>query len=169
MQIDAHRDLRESYEESPYSHACAMRRLVERGAALIAIGIRSGAREEVAYANQHKRIRTFTAFDLVENPETESALVRLLGTLSGDVYLTIDVDGLEVHHCFGTGTPEPGGLSWWQTMRYLRTLLAGCGSTLRLVGADVVETVPVPGSQVNEYTAARLLAKIICFHGPAAL
>ena len=164
IQFDAHADLRDTYEDSPCSHACAMRRLVERSARLIAIGIRSVEREEARFAKGHDLIKTFPARELSGDllpGETarESELLETLRTLRGHVYLTIDIDALEVHLCPATGTPQPGGLRWWQTLRYLHALLVE-NRECRLIGFDLVETVPQAGTRVNEFTAAMLLAKV---------
>jgi agmatinase len=163
VQFDAHADLRPIYDGSPYNHACAMRRLVDRGARLIAVGIRSFERDEHQFGRECNRVRTFTARDLATVPEVEAELLKELGDLTGRVYLTVDIDALEVCLCPGTGTPQPGGLSWWTTLRYLRRLLNENGQ-IELIGCDVVETVPQRGTQVNETVAAGLLAKILAYH-----
>ncbi len=143
-----------------------MRRLVEGGAELIAIGIRSVAREEAVYGRASGRVHTYGAQPLAEDPVVEARLLDHLGALTGDLYLTIDIDGLEVHLCPATGTPQPGGLGWWQALRYLRRLLRD-NPRIQLIGCDLVETVPAPSSQVNEMVAARLLAKVIAYHAAA--
>ncbi|NLE39358.1 MAG: agmatinase, partial [Pirellulaceae bacterium] len=89
-------------------------------------------------------------------------LMAELGNLDGPLYLTVDIDALEVSLCPGTGTPQPGGLGWWPTLKYLRRLLRE-NRRIELVGCDVVETVPQPGTQVNETVAAALLAKIVAY------
>ncbi len=162
VHFDAHADLRSEYEGWRQSHACAMRPLVELGVKLLSIGVRSAERDEFAYGEETGRVETFFAQGLAANSQQEKKLLSALENLSGDVYLTIDLDALEVHLCPGTGTPQPGGLGWWQLLRYLRTLLhenRGC----RIVGCDLVETVPMLGTQVNEFVAARLLAKVIAY------
>ncbi|MFA6110838.1 MAG: agmatinase [Candidatus Latescibacterota bacterium] len=162
VQLDAHADLRDEYDGTPHSHACAMRRLVERGAGLIAIGIRSADRAEVEYGRSSPRVRTFTAQALASDPTVEPELLATLSSLTGRVYLTVDIDAFETGLCPGTGTPQPGGLGWWPALRYLRALL--CPSTrAMLLGCDLVETVPQPHTQVNEFVAARLLTKIIAY------
>jgi agmatinase len=170
VQFDAHADLRSEYQGSPYSHACAMRHLVDRGANLIAIGIRSAEGNEAAYGLATGRVQTFHAWELSQeygSGETslgrEDELLERLTSLDGDFYLTFDVDGFEPGLCPGTGTPVPGGLGWWQAMKYLRALLLE-NRAASLIGCDIVETVPQPHTQVNEYTAARLAAKMIGYH-----
>jgi len=163
VQFDAHADLRDAYDGSPCNHACAMRRLVERGARLVAIGIRSADRDESAFADASNLVQTFTARGLETDRRCQSVLLDLLGSLTGPVYLTIDVDALEVSLCPGTGTPQPGGLGWWQTLALLRRLVYD-NRCIELIGCDVVETVPQPGTLVNETVAAALVAKIVAYH-----
>ena len=168
VQLDAHADLRDSYSGTEHSHACVMRRLLDRGARVVAIGLRSVSREEVEYGRSTGRWEPWFACHLSKAGEARDRLLKLLAGLEGDIYLSIDVDSLEVNLCPSTGTPEPGGLRWWQAMEYLRVLLAP--SPLRtLTGFDVVETVPSQGGTVNEFTAARLLCKTLAYlHSPAA-
>ena len=109
VHFDAHADLRDSYDGTPHSHACAMRRLLDRGASVVTIGCRSAEREEYAHGLASGRVRTFMARTLAQDPGEEQRLFEYLDAISGRVYLTIDVDVLEVHLCSGTGTPEPGG------------------------------------------------------------
>jgi agmatinase len=162
VQFDAHADLRENYEGTSYSHACAMRRLVDRGANLLSIGVRSLCKEEAQFADQNDRIEVFAAQQLASDVEAEQKLHQKLLALSGKVYLTIDIDVLELHLCPGTGTPQPGGLSWWSLLRYLKTLLRE-NRQCELIGADLVEAAPMPGTHVNEFVAARLLAKMLAY------
>ena len=163
VQFDAHADLRDSYNGSPWSHACAMRRLVERGAKVVAVGIRSADREESAYGRESGRVETFPARRLVgPDRKAQAELLDLLESLSGAVYLTVDVDVFEISLCPATGTPQPGGLDWWTTMRFLRRLLHE-NRQINLIGCDVVETVPQPGTHVNETVAAALIAKMVAY------
>ena len=163
VQFDAHCDLRAEFEGTPQSHACAMRPLVERGARVIAIGIRSAEREEFEFGRESGRVTTYFAQQLDADAEVRQQLIDELRGLTGDVYLTFDIDALEVSLCPGTGTPQPGGLQWWPTLRYLRALLHE-NDDCRLVGCDVVETAPLPRTHVNEFTAAKLLAKMIAYY-----
>ena len=168
VQFDAHADLRDTYGGSPHSHACAMRRLVDLSADVLAVGIRSASAEEVEFARGNDRVKTFPARllskDLLPGDENiESELLAALRGLQGNVYLTIDIDVLEVHLCPATGTPQPGGLGWWQALRYLHALLVE-NCKCRLIGFDLVETVPQASTQVNEFTAALLLSKVVSMY-----
>lgn len=163
VHIDAHADLRDEYAGSPLNHACALRRVLDLGIAkLISIGIRSCTSEEFAMARDDDRIETLYAYQMRE-PRRWTALLDRLRDLEGPVYLTVDVDGLDCALCPGTGTPQPGGLSWDQTLEVLRATIRESSATI--VGADIVETVPMSQSQVNEMVAAKLGFKILgyCF------
>ncbi len=160
VQIDAHTDLREKYEDSIHSHACAMRRLTEAGASLFAIGIRASCREEIDYATTRDGIHIFRAQDLANDRQLLPSLIGQLSTIEGDVYLTVDIDGLCPSLCPGTGTPEPGGLAWWPTLEIIKSLITGHAN---LIGCDFVETAPMPNTQVNEFTTARLIARLIAY------
>lgn len=166
VQLDAHADLRDSYDGSEHSHACVMRRLLDRGARVVAIGIRSLSRGEAEYGRSTGRWDPWLACHLSRQGETRKSLLESLAGLKGEIYLSIDVDSLEVTHSPSTGTPEPGGLRWWEAMEYLRVLLQP--SSLRsLVGFDVVETAPGGETRVNEFTAARILCKVLAYlHSP---
>ncbi|HUU92687.1 MAG TPA: agmatinase [Phycisphaerae bacterium] len=151
LQIDAHLDLRSEYDGTPYSHACVMRRCVEDGHRTVHVGIRNACREEVEFARD-RDLPVFWARDCAAGQEWIDAAV---GALEGSVYLTVDVDGLDPSVVRTTGTPEPGGLGWWQTMRLLDALFRH----RRVVGADVVELAP-SGDLASDFAAARLAARI---------
>ena len=163
VQFDAHADLRDEYEGRKNSHACAARRLIDLGTSLIAIGIRSFERDEWQLGRQSDHIQTFTAQQLATDPAEEPNLALKLMELTGPVYLTFDVDALDVHLAPATGTPQPGGLDWWQALNYLKILLTR-RNRIQLAGVDLCETAPQPGTRVNEFTAARLVAKILGYH-----
>ena len=162
VQLDAHADLRDSYDGTGSSHACVMRRLLERGASVVAIGVRSISRAELDHGSSTDQWEPYLAHKLAEGGSTEAQLLERLKGIRGKIYLTIDVDCLEVMFSPATGTPEPGGLRWWQTMSYLRALLRPAPGR-ELIGADVTETVPIEGSRVNEFTAARLICKMLAY------
>lgn len=161
VQIDAHADLRDSYEGCAVSHACAMRRLWDRGASIIGIGIRSLAREEAELAADSDRITHYTAQVLHADSTAREGMTQHLETLRGPIWLSIDIDGLDLHLCPGTGTPEPGGLGWWDALAAIRAVLTN--PALELRGMDIVEVAPMAGTQCNEFTAARLMAKLLTY------
>jgi agmatinase len=161
VQLDAHADLRESYQGSRFSHACAMARCVDH-AAIHAIGIRSYSEEEA------RRIRGgIPGYRLVHAWEMagEQWIDRALDGIDGrPVYLTVDVDYFDPSIVPATGTPEPGGGQWWPTIRLLEALFARAD----VVAADVVELAPIPGLHHADFTVARLVYALIGFrfHGP---
>ncbi len=159
VHIDAHADLRDEYVGNRHNHACALRRVLDLGVArLISIGIRSCTSEEFALARDDDRIDTFYAHEL-QQVERWQHLLEQLRALTGEVYLTIDIDGLDCTLCPGTGTPQPGGLAWEQALAILRATIRESAATV--VGADIVETAPMQQSQVNEMVAAKLGFKIL--------
>ncbi|HMB70869.1 MAG TPA: arginase family protein, partial [bacterium] len=155
LSIDAHADLRDSYEGSDHSHACVIRRCLEGGPATI-VGVRSYSGEEARFAAGEKRV------DLVPARSVHRGLVslkELVSSLGDPVYVTFDVDGLDPSVIPATGTPEPGGLSWDDALALLREVAA----RRTVVGLDIVELAPVEGVHVSEFAAARLAAKMLSY------
>lgn len=153
LQIDAHADLRDTYDGSRHSHACVMRRVLEVTSRLCQVGIRSFSQDECRQCPE--LVSRFITPAMVE--DDPSWIAQALGLLSDKVYITIDVDGFDPSSVPGTGTPEPGGLTWRQVTALLRRVCA----TRAVVGADIVEVAPIPGQRVSEFLAARLAYKII--------
>jgi agmatinase len=152
LQIDAHADMRDSYLGTPHSHACIMRRVREMVPAT-SVGIRSLGEDEAEYLDAHPQpiwsVRTFRALQGRWDP--------VLATLSDDVYVTFDLDGLDPAILPATGTPEPGGLDWYEAV----DLLAAVARRSRIVGFDVVELAPLAGQAASDFTAARLTYRLI--------
>lgn len=155
LQIDAHSDLRSAYHGAAYSHASVMRRVFEMGAHLVPVGIRSLPAEDHRFMKKNA-IAPVTARDCM----TEDDWVdRVLDSLGETVYVTIDIDGFDPSFAPGTGTPEPGGLDWYQITALLRLVAA----EKTVVAADVVEVAPIPGQVVTEFLAARLVYKLMSY------
>jgi agmatinase len=154
LQIDAHADLREAYQGNPASHASAMRRVVEVCPA-VQVGIRSLSVEE-AEAIPHLRTRIYWARDIVRSAN-ENWIPRVAADLSEHVYLTIDLDGFDPAYVPATGTPEPGGLDWYQVLALVRAVAA----QKRIVAMDVVELLPQPGDHASDFLAAKLVYKTL--------
>jgi agmatinase len=152
LQIDAHADLRESYEGSRFSHASAMRRVVESCPA-VQVGIRSLSIEE-ARAIPTLPTRIFWAKDIAGRTDW---IDEAVGALTGDVYLTLDIDGLDPSVVPATGTPEPGGLMWYETLALLRAVAA----RRRIVGMDLVELCKSPVSNAPSFLSAKLIYKTL--------
>ncbi len=154
LQIDAHADLRETYQGNPNSHACALRRSLEICPA-VQVGIRSLSSEEAA-AIPKLATKIFWAHDIVTRPTQEWA-EEVARTLSPNVYLTIDLDGLDPSIMPATGTPEPGGLTWEQVTGLLRVV----ARQRTIVGMDVVELRPTPGLHAADFLAAKLIYRTL--------
>ena len=168
VQFDAHADLRGTYEGTPYSHACVMRRAVEDlGLSLFQIGVRSLCPEEVAFRKERgiphldARAARFPLSRAEKNPVT--ALLPV--DFPDKIFLTFDLDAFDASLMPATGTPEPGGLFWWDALELAERCLAGRVA----LGFDVVELAPIPGLHAPEYTAARLAHEIMGIIGEGAV
>jgi len=158
VQLDAHGDLADKLNGRHWSHGTVMRRLWERGCRLMQIGIRSMTRSEYEVAASSPRIVTYYMHRL-EDQWLE--ILDAIRRLEGKVYLTVDVDALDPSIIPSTGTPQPGGLSWRQTMEILRVLMGE--SRCQLIGADVVEFIASPVPPGCDPTAARLATKLLAW------
>jgi agmatinase len=150
--IDAHADLRESYQGSPHSHACAMRAIAETGR-LVQVGIRAVTPPERRLVRE-RGTTMIMGWELDPGGEW---LERVFAALGPKVYLSLDVDGFDPTLMPATGTPEPGGLSW----RQYTSLVDRLGREREVVAADVVELAPIPGLHAPSFTAARAVYRII--------
>ena len=166
VQIDAHADLRDELDGDPDSHACAARRSLDLGVGkILQIGIRAFAREEATFAAGDARVESWMARDVLNPCGGEAMWLNWLNTLSeieGPVWLTLDIDGLDVAYVPTTGTPVPGGLAYWQVVETIETIASAPGANW--LGADVNEIVPDPNHHVTEFTAAMLATKIVAAH-----
>jgi agmatinase len=156
LQIDAHADLRDTYDGTPHSHASIMAR-VTRDLKLpsVQVGIRSISAEE-ARALDTLPTRIFWARDIVGRTDWWEAAVE---GLTENVYLTIDIDGLDPSLVAQTGTPEPGGLGWYETVGLIRTL----ARSRRVVGMDLTEYSYVEGQDASAFLCAKLIYKTLSF------
>lgn len=155
LSIDAHADLRESYGGTRYSHACICRRAIEDGPVTI-VGVRSYSAEEAEFARRAKGLRLISAREVLQDVVSIREIVASLGK---KVYVTVDVDGLDPAIIPATGTPEPGGLRWWDALELLRRVM----KKRLVVGMDLVELAPAPGEHRSDFAAARLAAKMITY------
>lgn len=153
LQIDAHLDLRDRYLGDPLSHACVMRRISGLDLGFTQVGIRSISREEW-HVVERQGLKPFTMRRIRSE---EDWIAKVVDHIKGAVYLTIDVDGLDAAVMPATGTPEPGGLSWWQ----LTDLLRAVAAHHRIVAMDCVEFSPVEGAHHAAYTAAKLVYRCL--------
>lgn len=153
VQFDAHADLRNSYEGSPYSHACVMHRALDLGLPVFQLGVRSLSPEEVKL-RQERKIGFLDAYTL---HTTELPATILPPNFPQNIYISFDVDGLDPSVIPGTGTPEPGGLSFIQAMILLQKIIAERNT----IGFDAVELAPLAGQHLSEFTVARLIYNIM--------
>ena len=154
LQIDAHADLRDCYMGTTHNHACAMRRTLEH-APITQVGIRSMSTEEAAVASS---LETSIFYDVTMR-EDPAWIDRVVSTLRDPVYITIDVDGMDPAIMPSTGTPEPGGLSWYETLALLRATIR----QRQVVACDVVELSPIPGLLAPNFLCAKLVYKILTY------
>ena len=152
LQIDAHGDMRDHYLGTPHSHACVMRRVRDLVPAA-SVGIRSISEEEAEYLALHPQpiwsVRQFRALGRKWDP--------ILDALTDQVFVTFDLDGLDPSALPATGTPEPGGLDWYEAVDLLRAV----SERSRIVGFDVVELSPLAGHVASDFLAARLVYRLI--------
>jgi agmatinase len=157
IQIDAHADFRREYHGSVFNHACPMFRLREMGYEITMIGIRSFEPDEWDRAMADPGVAIFTDDDLQRGDAFEELLAHL-DQLEGPLYLTVDVDGLDPSLVGSTGTPQPGGLHWYQMLDIVDAI---CGNPdVDLRGLDIVELIP-DEARVSSMTVAKLIHYII--------
>lgn len=153
VSLDAHADLRDSYQGTRLSHACFLRRAAEH-TECCALGVRSLSSEEADHAARTGMRITFAETLIGDGVDKVD-----LDFLPETIYLSIDLDVLDPSIMPATGTPEPGGLDWYQTIALLRRIVAG----RRVLGFDVVELCPLPGNPAPDFTAAKLIYKMMGF------
>lgn len=152
LQLDAHADTREKYHNSKYNHSCVMARTREI-CEIIQVGIRSMDVKEKRKINKE---RVFFAQDIYNS---DKWMEKAISLLPKEFYLTVDVDVFNTSIMPSTGTPEPGGLSYWQTLKFLRKTI----QEKNLVGFDVVELCPNPNNKAPDMLAAQLIYKILSY------
>jgi agmatinase len=160
LQLDAHSDLRLSYEGSPFNHACAMARAREV-APVVQVGIRSMSVEELAVAD---RERIFFSHNLYRDKSLYNKAINLL---SENVYITIDLDVFDPSLIPSTGTPEPGGPEYFEIMHFLKDVV----EQKNVVGFDVVELCPSPANKSSDFVAAKIIYQLLSYifaHPPSS-
>jgi agmatinase len=154
LHLDAHADLRSSYQGSAYSNACVMYRALQH-ASLVQVGIRAVTREERQLA-EDRGVPCFLAQQLWRQPALWDDIVPLLGP---QVYISVDLDVFDPAIMPAVGTPEPGGLGWYEVLRLLRAVTRA----RRVIGFDVMELLPQPHSVAADFLAARLVYKLLTY------
>lgn len=150
LHFDAHADFRNDYEGTPFNHACVMRRSIECAASVTSVGVRSVSIED---ATEHKQFSKRHNVFLAPQLPTK----QILATLKKNVYITIDIDVFDAAIMPSTGTPQPGGLNWYDVLGLVRTV----AKNRTVVGADVMEFMPIGGLRAPDFLAAKLVYKMI--------
>lgn len=154
LQLDAHADLRDSYENTPYNHASVMRRVFDV-AELTQVGIRNISTGEMEFVREVRHDGIFWAHDL-QGP-ADDWILRVVDRLKKHVYISIDLDVFDPSIMPAVGTPEPGGLLWYPVMQLLDAVVA----KKNIVGFDVMELCPIPGQIAGDFLAAKLVFKLL--------
>jgi agmatinase len=153
LQIDAHTDLRQEYEGSRFNHACVMARVREM-CPIVQVGIRSMDVVEKPYADKS---RIFFARDIATGPD--GWIDDVIDLLDEKVYVTIDLDGFDPSVVPATGTPEPGGLTYYDVLTLMRKLIV----KKKLVGFDVVELCPIENNKASDFLASKLIYQMLSY------
>lgn len=154
IQLDAHADLRNSFDDSPYSHACVMRRALEEdGCRLFQFGVRALCTEEVEFRYKHQ-VNHLDGRDIYTANLSDFVLPA---DFPENIYLTLDVDGLDPSVIGATGTPVPGGPNWHQTLTFLERVVLG----RKVLGFDLVELAPRPSDHGSDFAAAQLIYSVM--------
>ncbi len=152
LQIDAHADLRESYEGTKYNHACAVHE-ASQTTNLLQVGIRSMDIIEKTFMDEEK---TFFAHDIVND---EYWMDKVISQMTDNVFITFDLDALDPSIMPSTGTPEPGGLLWYETLEFLKQVFA----EKNVVGFDIMELCPNKVDKSSDFVAAKLYYKMLSY------
>lgn len=160
LQLDAHADMRDTYQDTPFNHACVARRISEL-CPIVQVGIRSLSVEEAQFLKAEakagkkakSRIKTHYATEVFRGISWN----KVVRGLTDNICITVDLDVFDPSIMPATGTPEPGGLSWYDALDVLRAAI----SAKRVVGFDVVELCPLPGNIAPDFLAAKLVYKMM--------
>ena len=163
VQIDAHADLREELDGEKFSHACAAARAMDYGLKhLYQVGIRAFSKQEYERMISDDNITTFFASETLQRDTKWQEWIDTLLAIEGPIHLTIDIDGLDGSIVPATGTPVPGGLSFWQAVRTIEAVFSAPKATV--ISMDVNEIVPQHDTPLTQFTAAMLATKGIINH-----
>lgn len=163
VQIDAHADLREQLGGERYSHACAAARAMDFGLHhLIQIGVRAFSKNEFERIESDNKITTYYAHSVLKNDAVWQDCIAKLRAIKGPIHLTIDIDGLDGSLVSATGTPVPGGLTFWQAVDLIEAVFSAPKG--RVISMDVNEIVPQRDTPLTEFTAASLATKALANH-----
>ncbi len=154
LQLDAHADLRDEFEDTQFSHACVMRRAREI-TDVVQVGIRSMCEEEANHIKQNKLKNIF--YMPLDPTDFDKQIPKIVSALKGNVYITLDVDALDPSEMPSTGTPEPAGMKSWQVLKLIKAIT----EKRKIIGIDIVELSPIPGISAPDFLTAKLAYKIL--------
>jgi agmatinase len=155
LQLDAHYDLRNEYFGSRLNHGCVARRICEM-CPVVQVGTRSLSKEEKDFlaSQANGKVKTISVYDILEMPMWKDTVSN---SLSENVYLTIDMDVFDPSMIPAVGTPEPGGMGWYEALDLLKEV----AKDKKIVGFDVVELCPTKGQIASDFFAAKLIYRIL--------
>jgi agmatinase len=156
LHFDAHSDLRDEYENSKYSHACFAARVIEFTNDIVQVGIRAQCKEEYEFINKNN-IKTFYSFGIRDGKYGENWADKIIGNLKQNVYITFDVDFFDPSIMPSTGTPEPGGFMWTETLSFMKKL----SMEKTIIGFDIVELSPTGYNSFPDFLTAKLIYKML--------
>lgn len=158
VDLDAHSDLRDNYLGDHFCHASVMRRIIEQGKSVIELGVRSMCKEEFEFIQQ-TRLKVYYR-ETLRLKGLQHIIKDLRNQIAGKkVYLSIDMDVFDPSEAPGVSTPEPGGLNYFEVEELIRSICKSC----QIVGCDLVEITPIPGNDITEFLAAKILYKTLGF------
>lgn len=160
LHLDAHYDMRDTLNGSKLNHGCVARRMAEL-CPVVQVGVRSLSKEEKDFlvSPENTRVKSFSVYDILETPQWKDAVNA---ALTDTVYISLDLDVLDPAVVPSTGTPEPGGLGWYE----LLDLLKGVAKNKRIVGFDIMELCPNPATVAPDFLAAKLLYRLLGYVFP---
>jgi agmatinase len=157
--LDAHADLRESWEGSSFSHACTLRRIAELDCPIFHLGLRSLSKEEQKFLSDQPQIHSYSSQEILFHNGLDRFRDDLSAMAGRNLYLSLDIDALDPSLVPGTGTPEPGGLAWHHLLEIFKMVVA-LGPVR---GADICELLPLPGSRLSEFVVAKSMFKFLSY------
>lgn len=155
LQLDAHYDLKDEYHGSKYNHGCVARRILEM-CPIVQVGVRSLAKEEKDFiqTQSNGKVKSISVYDILDMPLWKDVISN---SLSENVYITIDLDVFDPSLMPAVGTPEPGGIGWYETLDLLKEI----SRDKRIVGFDVVELCPIETQMASDFLAAKLIYRLL--------
>ena len=160
LHLDAHCDMRDTYFGSRLNHGCVARRIAEL-CPIVQVGVRSMSKEEKDFlgSQANGRIKSISVYDILDMPLWKDSVT---GSLSENVYISIDLDVFDPSIVPAVGTPEPGGIGWYETLDLLKEV----AKARKIVGFDIVELCPLQGAIASDFMAAKLLYRLLGYIFP---